>query len=137
MALYYVAGPMTGYVHYNVYAFRDAQAALEAEGHCAVTPFEANSTVWRKHFGRDFDPFTDKCDYGDPLIAEMFLADLEVLRCADVVAFLPGWEASRGAKVEMLMARMFGKPCVCAVSGRTITLEAAVFLHPPLSTENV
>lgn len=106
----YIAGPMTGYEHYNVTAFEEAAARWRAVGHDPVTPFESNSVVWRRHFGRDFDPRTDKCDYGDKLLAELVAEDIGTLCRADAIVLLHGWEKSRGARVELHMALNLGKP---------------------------
>lgn len=106
----YVAGPMTGYPHYNADAFAYAKARAVDAGYEVVTPFECNSVVWRKHHGRDFDPTSDTCDYGDPILGEMLLEDLAALSASDCVGVLSGWEKSKGARLEVLLAQNLGKP---------------------------
>src|SRR3972149_11223209 len=92
--LVYLAGPMTGKPAYNFQEFRFFANDLELRGFRPVTPFEANNKVWRRPFGRDFDPFVDRCDYGDPLLKEMLDADIALLCSTDAVALLPGWKES-------------------------------------------
>lgn len=119
---------MTGHEHYNVAGFQEAASRWAAAGHDPVTPFEANSIVWRKHFQRDFDPAVDRCDYGDALLPEMFLADLGEVARADAIALLPGWDKSRGARIEALLAGVFGKPLYCAATLQPLTLSATVLI---------
>ena len=107
----YIAGPMTAIPDYNAPAFRRAAAQWEALGWRVVTPFDTNSVVWRRHHGRDFDPATDRCDYGDPLLAEMWAENVRALGEADAVAFLPGWLDSVGASIEHRIATALRKPC--------------------------
>jgi hypothetical protein len=105
----YIAGPMTGYPEYNYSAFSRAAADWQREGWDVVTPFECNSVVWRRHHDRDFDPALDACDYGDPILGEMLLEDVRALVEADGVAFLRGWEKSKGANLEYRLATALGK----------------------------
>lgn len=106
----YIAGPMTGFEAYNLHAFQRAQREWRLRGHDAIIPFESNSTVWQRHFGREFDPYTDSCDWGDPLLRELFVEDVAYLLSADAVAVLPGWQKSKGALLELHHALMFGLP---------------------------
>ena len=101
----YIAGPMTGYEHYNAPAFRAAAEDWAREGWVAITPLETNNLVWRKHYGRDFDPTTDKCDYGHALLPEMLLENFRALLESDAVAVLSGWEKSKGATLEVQLAK--------------------------------
>lgn len=105
----YIAGPMTGFPLYNAAAFEYAKAKAVDAGYDAVTPFECNSVVWRRHHGRDFDPTKDTCDYGDPILAEMLVEDMAALSRSDVVIVLDGWEKSKGARLEVLLAQNLGK----------------------------
>lgn len=104
----YIAGPMTGRDAYNHRAFMAAAERLRNMGHEPVTPFQANSEVWRRHHDRDFDPYADTCDYGGPLLREMFAADVALLLSADGIALLDGWRDSKGAQMELRLAEMFG-----------------------------
>lgn len=108
MSTIYLAGPMTGFEHYNHAAFMAAKERLQEAGHIVATPFEANSSVWWQAFGRPFDPKTDRCDYGDPLLRQMFAADVELLLSCDRIALLDGWRKSKGATLEYQIATALG-----------------------------
>jgi hypothetical protein len=83
----YVAGPMTGYADFNFPAFHAAAARLRQAGWEVVNPAE--------NFGGRTD-----------LPHETYLrADVILLAQCDAAAMLPGWEESRGAKLEYLLAR--------------------------------
>ena len=116
----YLAGPMTGHEHYNALAFEHAAAQWRDVGYEVVTPFDCNNVVWQKRYGRDFNPREDRCDYGDELLSLMFLEDLKALADAEAVAVLPGWEQSKGARAEVLVALNMGKRIFDAEAFRTL-----------------
>lgn len=122
----YIAGPMTGYEHYNALAFEHAAAQWRGAGYEVETPFDANSVVWRKHHGRDFDPRRDVCDWGDPILAEMLAEDFATLCRADLVALLPGWHKSKGARAELLVALNLGKGIRDAATFAELSLESSL-----------
>jgi hypothetical protein len=129
----YIAGPMSGRSAYNYDAFEVARQHLTALGHEVETPFEANSRVWQRHHKRPFDPYSDRCEYGDPLLQEMFVEDIATLLRADGIALLDDWHTSRGATVELAIARLFGK-AVLTQDGEpfrdeTILQEAQRLVH--------
>ncbi len=77
----YVAGPMTGHPELNFPAFHAAAAELRALGHHVENPAEINA-----------DPKAQWLD--------CMRMDIARLVTCDAVYLLPGWEKSRGAKVE-------------------------------------
>ena len=86
----YIAGPMTGVAEHNFPAFHAAADRLRQAGFEAVNPAE------------NFDGRTD-------LARETYLrADIKLLAQCDAVAMLGGWEDSRGAKLEYLVAWELG-----------------------------
>lgn len=87
----YVSGPMSGLPDLNFPAFHAAAAQLRAAGFEVVNPAELNP-----------DPATP---YG-----ECLRNDIAALCTCSGVATLPGWERSRGAKLETDNARAFGWP---------------------------
>jgi hypothetical protein len=128
----YIAGPMTGYPHANAPAFIDAQVRWQEQGHVVQTPLDANGRVWERHYGVKFDPFVDKCDYGDPLLPQMFAEDLKVVAWADAVAVLPGWEKSRGVARELSVALLLGKRVFDAKTMDEIKLDCEIrFFETP------
>lgn len=106
----YLAGPMTGIEFYNYIEFERFQAKLEKAGWHVLTPFDASNRVWQKHFKRMFNPREDKCNYGDPLIKEMFLLDIEMLLESKAMFVLPNSDGSTGVRIEKSVADAFSIP---------------------------
>lgn len=89
----YLSGPMTGYVDDNFPAFHEAAENLRDFGLVVINPAE--------NVGGHQD-----------MTAEWFLGlDITmIVTRADMVVVLPGWERSRGAKLEVLVANAVGLP---------------------------
>lgn len=85
----YVAGPMTGIQELNFPAFHAETARLRSLGHEVVNPAEINadpSAIW----------------------AECMRADIRELVTCTAICMLPGFEASRGARLEKHIADALG-----------------------------
>lgn len=106
----YLACPMTGIKDYNFHEFERFRKKLDTCGWHTLTPFDTNNRVWQKHFNRMFDPFKDMCDYGDPLLREMFVLSIETLLGSKAVFILPHSEGSTGVRIEKSIADAFGIP---------------------------
>jgi hypothetical protein len=87
----YVSGPMTGKPDLNKPAFAEAAGALHAAGFDVVNP-----AAW-----------TGGPDYS---WEDYMRVDLRLLLDCDGVAVLPGWLRSRGARLEVHVARNLGLP---------------------------
>ena len=122
----YLAGPMTGHRFYNVEAFLAAAERWEAAGHKVVSPFSASDVVWQKHHNRYFNPTIDVCEYGDPILREMFTEDIALLLASDAVALLSGWPQSRGARIEVQIACIFGIPIYDAETFKQLDIEVKI-----------
>jgi hypothetical protein len=85
----YIAGPMTGLPDHNFPAFHAMAAQLRAQGLDAVNPAEINA-------GKD------------GAWADYMRADIAQLVTCDSLMLLPGWERSRGAKLEFRIAVELG-----------------------------
>ena len=85
----YVSGPMTGLPDLNKPAFNAEAARLRSEGHDVVNPADVN-----------LGPGADWADY-----MRVDLADM--LTC-DTIFMLPGWESSKGARIERRLAMDLG-----------------------------
>lgn len=133
----YLAGPMSGYPAYNFTAFSEAAKLWAAWGYEVHTPFAANSRAWQRIHGRDFDPFNDVCDWGDPSLNEMMVEDLADLCRSDAVAVLAGWEKSKGARAELVFAINLGKPIYEAHTGRTLRLRYALTVEEETPQETI
>jgi hypothetical protein len=93
MTTLFISGPMTGYPDLNVPAFDRAEEALTKAGYKVVSPAaEARATegklTWTEYVTRS--------------IGHLFRVD--------GVAILAGWAGSRGASVEVAVARGLGLP---------------------------
>ena len=90
----YLSGPMTGLPDFNRPAFHAAAATLRAQGHVVINPAEV-----------DLGPDATWADY-------MRIHLAEIARRVTQVFVLPGWESSRGAQLEVHVARALGLPVV-------------------------
>lgn len=124
----YLVGPMTGYPHYNYFLFMAVAALWRDAGYDVKTPFELNSVVWQRHYGRDFDPFNDTCDYGDPILAEMCAEDIKWLSESDIIAVLPGWHLSKGTTTEVLVGQNLQKDICDALTAGPLGVRVAALV---------
>lgn len=109
----YIAGPMTGLPNWNFPAFFEAEAQLVALGHEAVNPAhndgatvqealesagspEAPNNPWRWYMRRDL-----------PHVLEV-----------DALCVLPGWQKSKGASLEVHVAKAIGLPIYVLKNGK-------------------
>lgn len=102
----YLAGPMSGYEHYNAPAFREATVALRRQGFSVISPVELDEDEGFNPYGKQGTE-TNAEDWSHFLSRDLtrFLqADIDGVVC------LPGWEKSRGANLEVHVARELGLP---------------------------
>lgn len=79
----YLSGPMTGIPDHNFPAFHEWAARLRAQGHEVVSPAElSEGKTW----------------------VECLRVDIRELCGCDAIALMPGWEASKGANLELHVA---------------------------------
>ena len=82
----YISGPMTGYPDWNFPALHQRADELKEAGYDPINPAE------------NFDGQTD-------LPREVYMKeDIGQLIGCDCITFLPGWQSSRGAALEALVA---------------------------------
>lgn len=115
---YYLAGPMTGKPLYNFPAFKEAAQRWRDLGHFVVSPHQLTDDIWMAEHGRFFDPAVDKCEWGDPIVKKMIAEDLRQVMECDAVLVLDGWEESKGATLEVRLAKQCGMPVLRAGSDR-------------------
>lgn len=88
--VYYISGPMTGHPKFNIPAFDAKAMELRGRGLRVVSPAElageGEGHSWEWYIRRDLKALVD---------------------CTAVV-LLPGWEDSRGARLEVHVARALG-----------------------------
>lgn len=100
---YYLAGPMRGIPQYNFPMFRRVAAALRTIGYDVISPAELDSPQIRAEAMRSSDGM--ECDrsgrIGGETAGEILARDVRILHDhAAGIVFLPGWEQSRGARLE-------------------------------------
>jgi hypothetical protein len=88
----YLSGPMSGIEHFNYPAFNGAAHLLREAGHDVFNPAE-----------------TDGGDTSKPYAYYMRI-DIPAVMEAEAVCVLPGWEHSRGARLEVDIARALDLP---------------------------
>ena len=121
----YLSGPMTGLPDFNRPAFHAAAAELRAQGHVVINPAEV-----------DLGPDATWVDY-------MRIHLAEIARRVTQVFVLPGWGSSRGAQLEVHVARSLGLPVAPVpepVDPDAAAIEAIVTAYrrsPECSTHSV
>ena len=105
----FLSGPMTGIPEFNYPAFNQAAEQLRALGYEVENPAE--------------NPEQDSWE------AYMRLALIQLLQC-DIVAQLPGWQDSRGARMEHDVADELGITCM-PIECLTSTKPGAVHIVKP------
>jgi hypothetical protein len=108
----YISGPMTGQPEFNFPAFHETAARLRQAGAEAINPAES--------FGGRTD--LPRASY--------IRADMVLLAHCQAIVMLPGWENSRGAKLEYLMAREIGMPVFDAETFQALK-------NPPVPSVNL
>lgn len=88
----YVAGPMTGLPEFNFPAFFEAESMLTAAGFSVLNPARHGAG----------EPGMEWADY--------MRRDIPDVLAVDGIALLPGWELSRGACLEVHIAKTLGMP---------------------------
>lgn len=83
----FISGPMTGYAGFNRAAFNNAERTLKSQGHVVLNPAVLTDGLTQAQY-------MDIC--------------LAMVRCADAIFMLPGWEASAGARAEHALAEKLG-----------------------------
>lgn len=79
----YIAGPMTGYKDFNRPAFKAFSLKLSLDGHVVLNPAVLPDGLTQPQY-------MDIC--------------LAMLRCAQAIYLLDGWEKSSGARAEKALA---------------------------------
>ena len=99
----YIAGPMSGMPEYNFPAFHDAEARLVAGGYEVRNPVHTPPPPW-------LDDHSDDPDAWRYYMREAIRLLLE----ANAICLLPGWEKSRGARLELRIALALKMPVMIA-----------------------
>jgi len=95
----YVAGPMRGYEHFNFPAFDSATDRLRGLGYLVISPAEMDRSYEGWWPFPPEDVVFERHDY-----IRFMTRDLAALSVCDAIYLLPGWEKSKGARVEKAYA---------------------------------
>lgn len=119
----YVAGPITGYPHFNFPAFADATRLLRNAGHEVCNPCEHDIEVYGPEFlqASHDDDASKIVELGFDLHEAMTYDLGYIINEADCVVVLDGWENSTGARTEVHMAQTIGKPVYTFLTMQEIT----------------
>ena len=85
----YISGPISGWPDHNRSAFIDAEAQLRAAGHEVFNPIDnglPSDSDWSTHMR----------------------ADIKALMECETIYMLRGWHASKGASLELHIAKQLG-----------------------------
>lgn len=107
---------MRGYPLYNFPAFDEAEQRCREAGHNPVSPASLD-----RAFG-----FNEETDEETPeLMGHFFWRDCAAIYACDAVALLPGWEASRGARMEKAIAEFLSLPVLDSANWSPMESEVA------------
>jgi nucleoside 2-deoxyribosyltransferase len=116
----YLAGPMTGYLEHNYPAFTAAAKALRELGHVVMSPHETspctdhqNPLPWSYYVKRDIAMLVTYCD---------------------AIVLLPGYEKSKGAALEHVIAVALGYHVYCWIDNRLEEPDETITAHLPVGT---
>lgn len=98
----YLAGPMRGIERHNFPAFDTTSTLLRISGHEVFNPADHD---------REIGFSEETIEVPEATLHQMMRWDLARVMEVDAVVFLPGWQASRGACAERVVAHYLGLPC--------------------------
>lgn len=102
----YISGPMRGKPFFNFAEFDEASIQLREAGHTPVSPAEMDRLRVREA-GLDEH---DEASYLKITKERCMEEDIIAMSHVDAVVLLPGYEKSKGAKVEIAYAEYRGIP---------------------------
>ena len=106
---WYLAGPMSGIPQFNFPLFEAAAEQLRVSGYNIISPAELDDVVTRSAALRSLDGLTETGTVNHQTWGDFLSRDVKII--ADKtkgIIFLPGWEKSRGARLEAHVAVLCG-----------------------------
>jgi hypothetical protein len=102
----YIAGPMTGYLQFNIPAFDAMAALLREEGYDVVSPAELDDEDIRAISMESSDGAIQTLETHGQTWGDFLARDVKMLADdgIDGVVVLPGWAKSKGARLETYVA---------------------------------
>lgn len=136
--IWYLAGPMSNIPKFNVPAFLEGREDLEGRGLKVQLPADLDDPEIVAMLLESRDG-THMSVPGAPSWAECLAEDVKLIgNVVGGIILLPGWERSRGARLETFVAvQMFGKPVVhfATLAPATYRELAAAWLGDDLWSE--
>jgi hypothetical protein len=108
----YIAGPMTGYEEFNFPQFFQAERELIALGHTPLNP------AWNN--GLNLQEAVENANYDGRSWQDYMRKDLNFLSQADALCVLDGWKNSKGARLEVHIARQLDIPVMFLEDGKLV-----------------
>lgn len=100
----YISGPMTGLPNFNHDEFNRVAAELRNRGYEVLNPAETKV----EEYPLDFQPRNEN---DERKMWQAYMREaIRMMMDADVIVTLPGWEKSRGAKIEVILGNDLGIP---------------------------
>ncbi|KKL52760.1 hypothetical protein LCGC14_2282260 [marine sediment metagenome] len=99
----YLTGPMRGIRYYNFPAFIEACEQLELKGYAVLCPASTD-------IAEGFNASKPEDELTTEDMERFIVRDVQMVIESDGVAVLPGFEKSKGAMVEVSLARFLDKP---------------------------
>ena len=96
----YVAGPMSGIKNLNATAFNTATKRLRKAGYTVVNPQEEDAKKYGTKVPKTFA--------GSPMWQDCLKRDIKDIITCDAIHLLTGWERSKGATFEYMVAKELG-----------------------------
>lgn len=114
----YIAGPMTGLPHFNIPTFDLTAQALRSQGHEVISPAELDDKETRAISMASPDGAIATLNTHGQTWADFLSRDVKLIADSgfEAIVVLPGWEGSRGARLETFVANaLHGIPVYRAV----------------------
>jgi hypothetical protein len=108
----YIAGPMTGIPQFNIPAFDAAAEDLRSLGHDVVSPAELDDPETRAAALLSLDGAPGEGSANGETWGDFLARDVKLITDGGIeaIAVIPGWERSRGARLETFVAFLNGVP---------------------------
>lgn len=111
----YIAGPMTGIKDWNFPAFFEAEEALVSLGFDVVNPAHNDGKTVEEALENAGSPERPNYTW-----AYYMRRDLPHVMGVDMIYLLPGWQNSRGAQLEVHVAKALGLPLMILKEGQLV-----------------
>jgi len=105
----YISGPITGYEDFNEPAFTEAELKWQSAGWCVINPLKLGGVDLEK----PWEWF---------MIVDLIL----LMLTADAIALLSRWDQSRGARIELIVAKMLGKKVYSSASMKPTNINIEI-----------